>query len=126
MAWQSEAKTTDLLSELSYCEDRVRDAAYKVRHCGFCTEGWEPVEGGNRRCACFMEWERSMDGWRKAKRDYEKAIKQDVDPTPEMMNLHHVGVLDEEIVTPERQAAIMKNAAELGNKFAEWKMGEEW
>lgn len=118
MAWQSEAKTDNLLEELNYCEDRVRDAARSVRHCAFCTEGWRPVADGVERCVCFLEWEREMDGWRRAKHAYEKGTKTEVEPTHDMFDFHKV--MDEQtFYSPERRAAVFEAAKSLGNLFAE-------
>ena len=129
MAWQSEAKTTDLLSELSYSEDRVRDAARSVRHCAFCREGWQlfDTDGYNyaQRCPCFLEWEREMNGYRKAKMDYEKATKSEVEFSFELFDFHHVQ--EDVSYSDERRNAVLQAAKSLGNLFAERVLeGEEW
>jgi len=129
MAWQSEAKTTDLLSELSYSEDRVRDAARSVRHCAFCCEGWQlyELDGYNfaQRCPCFREWEREMNGYRKAKMDYEKATKSEVEFSFELFDFHHVQ--EDVSYSNERRNAVLQAAKSLGNLFAERVLeGEEW
>jgi len=118
MAWQTQAKTDDLLEELNYCEDRVRDAARSIRHCAFCAEGWRPVNDGVERCVCFLRWEHEMDGWRKAKFTYEKVSKQTVEPTHDMLDFHKVPD-DSTLYSPERRNAVFEMASSLGNKFAE-------
>ena len=128
MAWQSEAKTTDLLSELSYSEDRVRDAARSVRHCAFCREGWQLFESDGynyaQRCPCFLEWEREMNGYRKAKMDYEKATKSEVELNHNLFDFHHIA--DEaSTYSPERRATVLEIAASLGNVFANRVLDDE-
>jgi len=116
---------------------RLIDAARNCRECSYCTETWVYHESiydteGNRypyttRCHCHRAWLKVYDELmhefmklKKAERDaYTDLI------TPPMYDFHSISIPDEEIVTPERQAEILREAARIGNKFAEWKTGME-
>ena len=50
---------------------------------------------------------------------YENLVTEDA------LNWHHVSIPDEEIVSDARMAEILRQAALIGNKFAEWKTGME-
>ena len=129
----------EILETVAIIKNRLSDAAMVIRNCPDCTEGWHghlhhPEMKRDylyaKRCHCHKAWQEIHDElmfeFSKLKKDtrdrYENLVTEDA------LNWHHVSIPDEDIVSDARMAEILRQAAMLGNKFAQWKTGieERW
>ena len=133
---QKKESESEILEKVTVQRTLLSEKAEEIRECPNCTEGWHGHLHHDymkrdylfaKRCHCYHEWQKVYDElmfeFAKLTKDTRDGYKNLV--TEDMLDWHSIPIPDEEIVTPERQKEILRKAAMLGNKFAQWKTGME-
>ena len=93
MTWAKPVDTSDLLAELDYATERLRDAARDIRYCQLCASTWRYTHSRDgydqvRRCACFAGFVSAMSEFKESAKSYAKATNELTEPPPEAFVWH--------------------------------------